>query len=162
MLSIIVAISRNGIIGDRNSLLWHIAEDMRFFRRTTSSHAVIMGRKTFESLGCRPLPKRDNIVITRNSDLRFEGATLVHSLDEAIRSVTGDDEAFIIGGAQIYAEALPIADRLYITRIDRDYEGDTRFPEYDSSLWRLVSREEHARGEEFEYPFAFELYERRR
>lgn len=161
MLSIIAAISRNGIIGDRNSLLWHITEDMRFFRRTTSSHTVIMGRKTFESLGCRPLPKRDNIVITRNSDLRFEGVTIVHSLDEAVHSV-GDDEAFIIGGAQIYAEALPIADRLYITRIDRDYRGDARFPDYDASQWRLISREEHARGEEFEYPFAFEIYERRK
>lgn len=162
MLSIIVAISRNGIIGDRNSLLWHIAEDMRFFRRTTLSHTVIMGRKTFESLGCRPLPKRENIVITRNAELRFDGATVVHSLDEAVRAASADDEAFIIGGAQIYAEALPLADRLYITRIDRDYEGDTRFPDYDSSLWQLVSREEHLRGEEFEYPFAFELYERRR
>ncbi len=161
MLNIIAAISRNGIIGDRNSLLWHITEDMRFFRRTTSSHTVIMGRKTFESLGCRPLPKRDNIVITRNSDLRFEGVKVVHSLDEAV-DAAGDGEIFIIGGAQIYAEALPIADRLYITRIDRDYQGDARFPDYDASQWLLISREEHARGEEFEYPFAFEIYERRK
>ena len=162
MLSIIVAISRNGVIGDRNSLLWHISEDMRFFRRTTSSHTVIMGRKTFESLGCRPLPKRDNIVITRNDRLHFEGAHVVHSLDEAVRAATADSETFIIGGAQIYAEALPLADRLYITRIDRDYTGDTHFPDYPADDWQLVSREEHARGEEFEYPFAFEIYERRR
>lgn len=162
MLSIIVAVSRNGIIGDRNALLWHISEDMRFFRRTTSSHTVIMGRKTFESLGCRPLPKRDNIVITRGDGAQFEGVRIVHSLDEAVRAAAADTEAFVIGGAQIYAEALPVADRLYITRIDRDYTGDTRFPDYAAGEWRLVSREEHDRGEEFEYPFAFELYERRR
>lgn len=162
MLSIIVAVSRNGIIGDRNSLLWHISEDMRFFRRTTSSHTVIMGRKTFESLGCRPLPKRDNIVITRGDGAQFEGVQIVHSLDEAVRAAAADTEAFIIGGAQIYAEALPVADRLYITRIDRDYRGDTRFPDYPADEWQMVSREEHDRGEQFEYPFAFELYERRR
>lgn len=162
MLSIIVAVSRNGIIGDRNSLLWHISEDMRFFRRTTSSHTVIMGRKTFESLGCRPLPKRDNIVITRGDGAQFEGVQIVHSLDEAVRAAAADTEAFIIGGAQIYAEALPVADRLYITRIDRDYTGDTRFPDYPADEWQIISREEHDRGEQFEYPFAFELYERRR
>lgn len=162
MLSIIVAVSRNGIIGDRNSLLWHISEDMRFFRRTTSSHTVIMGRKTFESLGCRPLPKRDNIVITRGDGAQFEGVQIVHSLDEAVRAAATDTEAFIIGGAQIYAEALPVADRLYITRIDHDYTGDTRFPDYPADDWQIISREVYDRGEQFEYPFAFELYERRR
>lgn len=160
MLSIIVAVSRNGIIGNDNSLLWHISEDMRFFRRTTLSHTVIMGRKTFESMGCRPLPGRVNIVVTRG-DLHFDGATTAHSLDEAVRLSRSDDEAFVIGGAQIYAEALPVADRLYITRIDRDYRGDTRFPDYDTSQWRLVERLACDRGEKFEYPFAFEKYERR-
>ncbi|MBE6218455.1 MAG: dihydrofolate reductase [Rikenellaceae bacterium] len=160
MVSIIVAIAQNGTIGDKNSLLWHIKEDMRFFRTTTSGHAVVMGRKTFESLGSRPLPKRTNIVITR-ADRVFEGALTAHSLEEAIRLAEGDEEIFIIGGAQIYREALRIADRMYITRVMHDYEGDTSFPDIDLSEWELVAEEKHDRGEEYEYPFAFLTYERR-
>lgn len=159
MISIIVAIAQNGTIGDNNSLLWHIKEDMRFFRTTTSGHAVIMGRKTFESLGSKPLPKRKNIVITR-SDLTFEGALTAHSLDEAIAMAEGDEEMFIIGGAQIYRAALAVADRMYITRVERDYEGDTSFPEVDYSQWQLVSEERHERGEEYEWPFSFLTYDR--
>lgn len=159
MVSIIVAIAQNGTIGDKNSLLWHIKEDMRFFRTTTSGHAVIMGRKTFESLGSKPLPKRKNIVITR-ADRDFEGAFTAHSLQEAIAMAEGDEEIFIIGGAQIYAEALSVADRMYITRVERDYEGDTSFPEIDYSKWRLVSEERYERGEEFDAPFAFLCYDR--
>lgn len=160
MVSIIVAIAQNGTIGDKNSLLWHIKEDMRFFRTTTSGHAVVMGRRTFESLGSRPLPKRTNIVITR-ADRAFEGALTAHSLEEAIRLAEGDEEIFIIGGAQIYREALRIADRMYITRVMHDYEGDTSFPDIDLSEWELVAEEKHDRGEEYEYPFAFLTYERR-
>lgn len=160
MVSIIVAIAQNGTIGDKNSLLWHIKEDMRFFRTTTSGHAVVMGRKTFESLGSRPLPKRTNIVITR-ADRAFEGALTAHSLEEAIRLAEGDEEIFIIGGAQIYSEALRIADRMYITRVMHDYEGDTSFPDIDLSEWELVAEEKHDRGEEYEYPFAFLTYERK-
>jgi dihydrofolate reductase len=159
MVSIIVAIAQNGTIGDKNSLLWHIKEDMRFFRTTTSGYAVIMGRKTFESLGSRPLPKRTNIVITRQ-DVMFEGALTAHSLEEAIRMADGDEEIFVIGGAQIYAEALKVADRLYITRVEHDYEGDTSFPEFDLSAWRLVAEERHERGEEYEYPFSFQTFDR--
>lgn len=159
MISIIVAIAQNGTIGDNNSLLWHIKEDMRFFRTTTSGHAVIMGRKTFESLGSKPLPKRKNIVITR-SDLTFERALTAHSLDEAIAMAEGDEETFIIGGAQIYRAALAVADRMYITRVERDYEGDTSFPEVDYSQWQLVSEERHERGEEYEWPFSFLIYDR--
>lgn len=160
MVSIIVAIAQNGTIGDKNSLLWHIKEDMRFFRTTTSGHAVVMGRKTFESLGSRPLPKRTNIVITR-ADRVFEGALTAHSLEEAIRLAEGDEEIFIIGGAQIYREALRIADRMYITRVMHDYEGDTSFPDIYLSEWELVAEEKHDRGEEYEYPFAFLTYERK-
>ena len=159
MVSIIVAIAQNGTIGDKNSLLWHIKEDMRFFRTTTSGHAVVMGRKTFESLGSKPLPKRKNIVITR-ADRSFEGAFTAHSLEEAIAMAEGDEEIFIIGGAQIYAEALSVADRMYITRVERDYEGDTSFPKIDYSKWRLVSEERFERGEEFDAPFAFLCYDR--
>lgn len=159
MISIIVAIAQNGTIGDKNSLLWHIKEDMRFFRTTTSGHAVVMGRKTFESLGSRPLPKRTNIVITR-ADRSFDGALTAHSLQEAISLAGDDEEVFIIGGAQIYAEALKVADRIYITHVEHDYEGDTSFPSIDLSEWRLVASERYERGEEYEYPFEFRTYDR--
>ena len=160
MVSIIVAIAQNGTIGDKNSLLWHIKEDMRFFRTTTSGHPVIMGRKTFESLGSKPLPKRTNIVITR-ADREFEGALTAHSLEEAIRMAGEDDEIFVMGGAQIYREALSVADRMYITVVERDYEGDTSFPEIDFSQWELVNVVRHERGEEYESPFEFRTYDRK-
>ena len=159
MVSIIVAVAQNGTIGDKNSLLWHIKEDMRFFRTTTSGHAVIMGRKTFESLGSKPLPKRTNIVITRQ-DVEFEGALTAHSLQEAIAMAKGDEEIFIIGGAQIYAQALECADRLYLTLVEKDYEGDTSFPEIDYRYWQLVAEERHERGEEYEYPFSFLTFDK--
>ncbi|MBR5818528.1 MAG: dihydrofolate reductase [Alistipes sp.] len=160
MISIIVAIAQNGTIGDKNALLWHIKEDMRFFRTTTSGHPVIMGRKTFESLGSKPLPKRKNIVITR-SDVEFEGAFVAHSLEEAIAMADDDAEVFIMGGAQIYAQALDIADRMYITRVERDYEGDTSFPEVDYSKWKLVAEERYERGEDYDSPFSFLTYDRK-
>ena len=159
MVSIIVAIAQNGTIGDKNALLWHIKEDMRFFRTTTSGHPVIMGRKTFESLGSKPLPKRTNIVITR-ADREFEGALTAHSLEEAIRMAGEDEEIFIMGGAQIYREALSVVDRMYITHVECDYEGDTSFPEVDYSQWKLVDVVRHERGEEYEYPFEFRTYDR--
>ena len=159
MVSIIVAVAQNGTIGDKNALLWHIKEDMRFFRTTTSGHAVIMGRKTFESLGSKPLSKRTNIVVTRQ-DVEFEGALVAHSLEEAIAMVEGDEEIFVIGGAQIYAEALKCADRLYLTLVERDYDGDTSFPEIDYRYWQLVAEERHERGEEYEYPFSFLTFDR--
>ena len=159
MVSIIVAVAQNGTIGDKNSLLWHIKEDMRFFRTTTSGHAVIMGRKTFESLGSKPLPKRTNIVITRQ-DVEFEGALTAHSLQEAIAMAEGDEEIFIIGGAQIYAQALECAERLYLTLVEKDYEGDTSFPEIDYRYWQLVAEQRHERGEEYEYPFSFLTFDK--
>lgn len=159
MVSIIVAIAQNGTIGDKNSLLWHIKEDMRFFRTTTSGHPVIMGRKTFESLGSKPLPKRTNIVITR-ADREFEGALTAHSLEEAVRMAGEDEEIFVMGGAQIYAEALSVVDRMYITHVEHDYEGDTSFPEIDYSKWKLVDVVRHERGEEYESPFEFRTYDR--
>ena len=159
MVSIIVAIAQNGTIGDKNSLLWHIKEDMRFFRTTTSGHPVIMGRKTFESLGSKPLPKRTNIVITR-ANREFEGALTAHSLEDAIRMAGEDEEIFVMGGAQIYREALSVVDRMYITVVERDYEGDTSFPEIDYSQWKLVDVVRHERGEEYEFPFEFRTYDR--
>ena len=159
MVSIIVAIAENGVIGDKNALLWNIKEDMRRFRSTTTGHPVIMGRKTFESIG-RPLPKRTNVVITRDTELQIEGCTMAHSLTEAVEMFDSSEEVFIIGGAQIYSQAMPIADRLYLTIIDKEYEGDSSFPEIDYNSWRQISCEKFERGEEFEYPFSFITLER--
>ena len=159
MISIIVAVAQNGVIGDKNALLWHISEDMRFFKRTTSGHPVIMGRKTFESIG-RPLPKRTNVVITRG-DATFEGCEVAHSIEEAIAMFSAEEEVFIIGGAQIYKQALPLADKLYLTIVHRSYEGDTSFPEIDYSEWQEVAREEFSKGEEYDGAFTFVDLERK-
>lgn len=159
MISIIVAVAKNGVIGDKNSLLWHLREDMIHFRTTTSGHPVVMGRKTYDSIG-RPLPKRTNVVITRDTNLTIEGCTMAHSLEEAVALFDKSEEVFILGGAQIYRQALPLADRIYLTVIDKEYEGDTSFPEIDYSQWRECCREEFARGEEFEHPFSFITLER--
>lgn len=159
MINIIVAVAKNGVIGDKNSLLWHIREDMVHFRTLTSGHPVIMGRKTYDSI-CRPLPKRTNVVITRDTELQIEGCTMAHSLEEAIALFDPQEEIFIIGGAQIYAQALSLAHRIYLTVVERDYQGDTSFPEIDYSVWRQTSREDFSRGETFEYPFSFITLER--
>ena len=160
MISLIVAVAENGVIGDRNGLLWHISEDLRRFKALTTGHPVVMGRKTCESLG-HPLPDRRNVVITRQS-AEIAGCEVVHSLEEALALFPADEEIFIIGGAQIYAAALPIADRFYYTRVEHSYEGDTRFPAWNPDDWRLVSAERFDRGAEYPYPFTFEVYERRR
>lgn len=159
MISIIAAVADNGVIGDKNALLWHISEDLRHFKAVTSGHPVVMGRKTYESLG-RPLPNRTNVVVTRQP-LAIEGCRIVHSLQEALALFPDSKEVFVIGGAQIYAQALPLAGRLYLTRVEHAYEGDTRFPAWDRSAWRLLASEAFPCGREYPYPFSFEVYERR-
>ena len=159
MITIIVAVAANGVIGDKNALLWHIREDMVRFRTITSGHPVIMGRKTYESIG-RPLPKRTNVVITR-SDLQIEGCRVVHSLDEAFEMFEPSEEVFVIGGAQIYEQALSKADRILLTIVHRPYEGDTSFPTIDPSVWEECSRERFERGEEFDAPFSVVEFRRR-
>lgn len=154
MISIIVAVAQNGIIGGDNSLLWHISEDLQRFKAITTGHPVVMGRKTFESLG-RPLPKRRNVVITRQPDYSPEGVETAHSLEETLGLFGADEEVFVIGGGEIYRQALPLADKLYITIVHRDYEGDTRFPTIDESVWKPAAREYHERGKDFEYPFEY-------
>lgn len=161
MISIIVAVAENGTIGDKNALLWHISEDLKHFKAHTSGHPVIMGRKTFESLG-RPLPNRHNVVISRQADLTIEGCTVVHSLDEALALFPHEEELFIIGGAQIYAQALPLAERLILTRVHHPYAGDTSFPAWDPSAWELVKSEHHEHGERYPHPFTMEEYRRKK
>jgi len=145
-LSIIVAMANNNAIGKDNQLLWHLPEDLQYFKRTTMGKPIVMGRKTFESIG-RPLPGRLNIVITRQQDWQHDGVKVVHSIDDALRlaeaqsMIDGVDEVMVIGGAEIYKTALPQTDKLYITRVDAEIEGDAFFPEIDSSVWQETNRE---------------------
>ncbi|MFT5419816.1 MAG: dihydrofolate reductase [Candidatus Endobugula sp.] len=145
-LSIIVAMANNRAIGKDNQLLWHLPEDLKYFKRITMGKPIVMGRKTFESIG-RPLPGRLNIVITRQTDWTHEGVKVVHSIDDALRLaeaqslIDGKDEVMVIGGAEIYKTALAQADRIYLTRVDTEIEGDAFFPEVDEKQWREVSRE---------------------
>lgn len=159
MISIIVAVAENGVIGGGNTLLWHISEDLQRFKRITQGHPVIMGRKTFDSLG-RPLPNRHNVVITRQHGYSHEGVTTVSSLEEALAMFSPSEEIFITGGGQIYEQAMPVADKLYLTTVMHDYEGDTRFPEWDRSEWREVFKEYHESGKSFPYPFEYSDWER--
>lgn len=151
-ISIIVAIAKNRTIGHGNKLLWNIPEDMKYFREITRGHAVIMGRKTFESIG-RPLPNRLNIVITRDETFSPEGVSVCHSLEDALDLARQNekDEIFIIGGAQIYKQALSQADRLYITVVQKDFEGDAVFPEY-SEFSKVISKRE-GKDENYQYIF---------
>lgn len=139
-ISIIVAIAENGVIGGGNKLLWNIPDDLKRFKRVTSGHSVIMGRKTFESIG-KPLPNRRNIVITRNPEFRAEGIEVADSLNVALGLTKTEGEVFVIGGGEIYRQALPMAKKLYITRVHAKYEGDTYFPEIPTQHWQLVYSE---------------------
>ena len=160
MISIIVAIARKNVIGGDNALLWNIKEDLRRFREITSNHTVIMGRKTYESIG-RPLPNRRNVVITR-SNVKFEGCETFNSFEKAIKKYSKKgEEIFIIGGAEIYKQALPLADKLYLTRVHNvEYKGDAYFPKYDKKEWKIVYSKKYNRGEEYENSFTFTNLER--
>jgi dihydrofolate reductase len=160
ILSLIAAVARNGVIGLDNRLPWHLPADLKHFKALTLGHAVIMGRKTWESLPAnfRPLPGRRNIVVTRDGSYQAAGATVATSLPAAIAAAE-NSEAFVIGGAELYAAALPLADRLQLTEIDADFEGDTHFPAFDSREWRETAREAHLDESSFDY--AFVTYERR-
>jgi dihydrofolate reductase len=159
-----VAVAENGVIGKNNALPWHLPEDLRYFKRVTMGKPIIMGRKTFESIG-RPLPGRTNIVITRNTALQAEGVKVVYSLDEAlelaasIALLDGAQEAVVIGGAQIYREAIPVADRLYVTEVHANVEGDAVLPDIDWARWREVSREYCVAQPPNPYDYSFLCYE---
>jgi dihydrofolate reductase len=160
MISLIAAVARNRAIGKDNQLLWHLPEDMRHFRETTRGKPVIMGRKTWESLpdSFRPLPGRLNIVVSRNPGYQAPGATLVGSLEEGLTKAGKTGEIFVIGGAQLYREAFPLADRLYLTEIAKDYAGDAFFPEVTASKWREISRKTQRNASGLE--FSFVAYQR--
>ena len=141
-LTLIVARARNGVIGKNNAMPWKIPGEQAYFKRVTMGHPIIMGRKTWQSIG-RPLPGRRNIVVSRDASLDAPGAEVAASLDEALTRTQGATDVFVIGGAQLYAAALPRADRLLITEIDHDFDGDTTFPAPDPARWREAARDHH-------------------
>jgi len=152
-VSIIAAIAANGVIGRNNDLPWHLPEDLKRFRALTMGHHIIMGRKTYESLG-RLLPGRTTVVVSRNPDYHVEGAIVVSSLAAAMAACANDPEVFVIGGAQLYREALPLADRLYLTELQDAFEGDASFPAYDRSAWREELREAHVSTQGLKFSYA--------
>ena len=165
-LSLMVAKASNRVIGRNNKLPWYLPNDLKYFKQVTFGKPVIMGRKTWDSLG-KPLPGRTNIVITRQPDFQAEGAKVVATLDEAVTMaenvafIEGQDEAVVMGGAEIYALALPKADRLYLTEVHAEVEGDTWFPEYDTAEWKEIGREDFSAEGPNPYDYSFVVYERK-
>lgn len=165
-IALVAARGRNGVIGKDGSLPWRLKSDLAWFRRVTFGKPVIMGRATWDSLPKKPLPGRANIVVTRQKDFVADGALICHSLEDAIKTArhraqeTGMDEFAIIGGAQLYAEALPRADRLYLTEVDAAPDGDAHFPEFDEAAWTLIHREARAAGEGDDHDFVLRVLER--
>ncbi len=161
IVSAIVAVARNRVIGKDNQIPWYLPADLKYFKRTTLNHHVIMGRKSFESIG-RPLPKRTNVVITRNPFFAATHVLVAHSLEEAltIAEENREEEAFIIGGAEIYQLAMPRLDRLYLTEVDLEPEGDSFFPEIIEENWRLVSADPHEPDDRNECAYTFKVFAR--
>jgi dihydrofolate reductase len=161
-ISIIVAVAENGVIGAGNQLIWHLPEDLKNFKRLTTGHHIIMGRKTYESIG-RPLPNRVNVIVTRNRDYEQERCLFASSLEQAVNiSDNGyETESFIIGGGEIYRQALPLADKIYLTRVHQSFEGDVYFPELDENEWKILNKKEFQPDEKHKYPFTIFEMERK-
>lgn len=162
MISFIVAADENNVIGKNNQLPWHLPSDMKYFKNQTWGMTVIMGRKSLESLG-KPLKGRKNIVVTRNKQWSCEGVEVAHSIDEALELAkqTGVNELFIIGGAEIFKEAMPIANRIYLTRIHHQFDGDVYFPEISTEEWNLVQNRFCHEDEKNPYAHSFQVWERK-
>lgn len=162
-LVLIAALARNGVIGINNTLPWHLPEDMKHFREATRGKPIIMGRKTWESLPdtFRPLPGRHNIVVSRNPTYQADGATVVSSLTAALDAAVNADDVFVIGGAELYRQALPLARRMVLTRIEQDFEGDAHFPSFTDADWQMTRQDAHVSNNGL--PFSFiELVRRTR
>jgi dihydrofolate reductase len=162
MISLIWAMDENRVIGYHNQLPWRLPEDLKFFKRVTMGHPIAMGRKTYDSIG-KPLPGRENIVITRDENYNPEGCTVLHSIEEMIAYAAENksDEVFVIGGAEIFKEVLQRADKLYLTMIHHQFEGDTFFPVFDIDKWELESREIGLKNEKNPYDYEFLIYKRK-
>jgi len=158
IVSQIAAMSENHVIGKNNQLLWHMPEDLKHFKNTTSGHTVIMGRKTFDSVG-KPLPRRRNIIITRQN-ITIEGCEVVNTIEAALALCAGEDEVFIVGGAEIYKQSLHLTDRVYLTIIHHHFEGDSFFPQLNQNDWKEVSHENRPADDKNAYPYSFIRYER--
>jgi dihydrofolate reductase len=165
IISLIAALTTNRIIGKQNGLPWSLPDDSKYFMQTTKHHYVLLGRKNYDSLPekYKPLPNRVNIIITKQHEFKAPGCIVVGSLDHAIQIArdAGEPEAFVIGGAEIYALALPLADRLYLTEINGVVDGDTHFPEYDKNQWTEISRKHHPDDERHIFSFDFVVYGRK-
>jgi dihydrofolate reductase len=160
-ISAIAAMSENRVIGDDNQLPWHLPADLKHFKNLTSGHPILMGRKTYESIG-RPLPNRTNIIISRNTDFEAQGCTVVKDIDEAIACAKkqNSEEIFIIGGAEVYKQLLPAIDRIYLTIVHEDFEGDAFFPELDMKEWKESERVRHEADEINEFAYSFIVLDR--
>jgi dihydrofolate reductase len=156
--TIVVAISENHAIGKDNKLLWYLPNDLKHFKEITTGHTVIMGRKTYESVG-KPLPKRRNIIITRQN-ITIEGCEVVGSIEAAIELCKTEDEVFIVGGAEIYKQAMHLTDRIYLTIVHKSFDADSFFPEIDLTEWQEVAREDHEPDEKNSLPYSFITYEK--
>lgn len=159
-LSLIVAMAQNRTIGVNNTLPWRCPEDLKHFKALTMGHHMIMGRKTFDSIG-KPLPGRTTVIVTRNTELQVEGCLVAHSLEAALSLCAGDGEAFIVGGAELYAQALPLVETMYITEIQQEVEGDAHFPEFDMQQWQEVSRDIRTQDSPQPLTYHFVTYRRR-
>jgi dihydrofolate reductase len=156
MIKLIVAISKNRVIGDSNKLIWHLPADLKRFKEITSGHSIVMGRKTYQSIG-RPLPNRRNIIITRDEKFQADGCEVVNSIEESLLLTNSD--CFIIGGGEIYRQAIYLADQIYMTIIDENFDGDTTFPELDRN-WYISKKEDMKSDEKNSYNYSFIFYER--
>jgi dihydrofolate reductase len=161
MISIIVAIAQNNAIGKNNDLLWHIPDDLKRFKRITTGHRVIMGKRTYLSLPFRPLKNRENVVITDDPEDVFEGCTVVHSISGAMNLCLPGEESFIIGGASVYSQFLPHCHRLYLTLVNKEFDGDVFFPDINYSEWNLVSREDFPVDEHLGFSYSNFIFERK-
>ncbi|MDG1172105.1 MAG: dihydrofolate reductase [Polaribacter sp.] len=161
MITIIAAIGNNNELGKGNDLIWHLPADLKRFKKRTTGHAIIMGRNTFESIG-KPLPNRRSIIITRNTSYQKEGCEIVHSLEDAIELIASQEDAFIIGGAQIYKEAMEknVVDQLDITKVHQDFDADVFFPAIDSMVWEEVSIENFSPDEKNLFTYSFINYKK--
>ena len=161
MLSIIVAKAKNNIIGKDNKIIWHLPEDLKHFKNLTTGHVIIMGRKTFESLG-KPLPNRKHIIFSQNPDFKVndENVEVIHSLLQIQDLIEGKEEVFVIGGAMIYNFLMPYVNKMYVTEIEKDFEGDVFFPSIDETVWKETSREKGLKDENNNLDYYFVTYER--
>lgn len=153
-LSIIVALSENNVVGINNQLPWHLSADLKRVKTLTMGHHLIMGRKTHESIG-KPLPGRTNVIITRNKNYKAEGCIVVSSLQEALETSKGDSEVFIFGGGEIFREALPLVQKIYMTRVHHHVDGDTHFPQLNTSDWKEISRQDFEADEKNNFSYSF-------